>query len=478
MKKKIIIVSLLIIASITGGVTYALATLKGRDIEYATYDKKWDVDTVNDALDSLYQGECPKADECLNNVSSPKLYSGLIPITLADDGTVTYADAAGDWYNYCEKRWANAVILIESPSKTYAVGDTIDEADIQSYFVWIPKYKYKLWNVNSDGKSTGSLDTAHVIDVVFSVTNTIDKQGVSCETPLVSGESGNCNNGEYMTHPAFISMGVNGFWVGKFETGYLGATTKATAQKNEANAAKIIIKPNVFSWRNIKVMFAFQNAYNYQRDMDSHMMKNTEWGAMAILAHSRYGTGQEVRNNNNSNAKTGYGALLTSLQHTYTGVSGDGGAYNSAYNTDAGYLASTTGNITGVYDIAGGAHELMASYFNASFGSSGFTATTIANYDAKYFDVYSKSATVTAYQYRILGDATGEMGPFKNFKDGDNTARYHNSWYKEQSIFIEKAHPWFARGGAYNFGVLGGQFAFTKFTGGNNGNYSYRIVLS
>ena len=32
-----------------------------------------------------------------------------------------------------------------------------------------------------------------------------------------------------MTHPAFISMGVNGFWVGKFETGYKGATSTASS---------------------------------------------------------------------------------------------------------------------------------------------------------------------------------------------------------------------------------------------------------
>ena len=478
MKKKILLISLLIIASISGGVTHALVTLKGRDIEYATYDKKWDVDTVNDALDSLYQDECPKSDECLNNAAPPKLYDGLLPVTIDDDGTVKYADTSNEWYNYCEKRWANAVVLIENPSKTYAVGDTILEADIQSYFVWIPKFKYRLWNVNSDGLSTGALDTAHSIDIVFSTTNTIDKEGISCETPMVSGETGNCNNGEYMTHPAFISLGVNGFWVGKFETGYLGATTKANAQKNEANADKVIIKPNVFSWRSIKIMFAFQNSYNYKRDMDSHMMKNTEWGAVAYLSHSKYGLDGDVRNNNNSNTKTGYGALLTSAQHTYGGTYGDGATYNSAYNTDAGYLASTTGNISGIYDMAGCSREHMASYFDASFGSSGFNATTIAEYDSKYFDVYSKSSTATKYQYRILGDATGEMGPFKNFKDGDNTARYHNSWYKELGNFIEKGNPWFGRGGAYNLGVLAGTFEFTKYTGANSTSYSYRIVLS
>ena len=478
MKRNIIIIILLIIVSITCGVSYALSTLKGRDIEYSSYDKNWDVDTVNDALDSLYQDSCPKNNDCLNNAASPKLYSGLIPVTIADDGTVTYADAAGDWYNYCDKRWANAVILIESPSKTYAVGDTISEADIQSYFVWIPKFKYKLWNVNSDGKSTGSLDTAHVIDVVFSVANTIDKEGVSCETPLVSGESGNCDNGEYMTHPAFISMGVNGFWVGKFETGYKGATSAATARKNEVNVSNILIKPNMFSWRAITVMNAFQNSYNYLRDMNSHMMKNTEWGAVAYLAHSKYGAGKEIRNNNNSSAKTGYAALPTSSQHTYTGTSGDGDTYNSAYNTEIGYAASTTDNITGIYDMAGGAHEYMASYIDTYFGSSGFSKTTIGNYDTKYFDIYSTSSNGTRFQYRILGDATGETGPFNSFKDGDNVARYHSSWYQEYAIFVTTTSPWFTRGGYYSYGILAGAFSFKNFNGGNNSQHSYRIVLA
>ena len=27
----------------------------------------------------------------------------------------------------------------------------------------------------------------------------------------------------------------------------------------------------------------------YQRELDSHMMKNTEWGAVAYLSHSIYG---------------------------------------------------------------------------------------------------------------------------------------------------------------------------------------------
>ena len=42
-------------------------------------------------------------------------------------------------------------------------------------------------------------------------------------------------------------------WVGKFETGYAGATSKSEAQVDTVNINKIIIKPNVYSWRNMTV---------------------------------------------------------------------------------------------------------------------------------------------------------------------------------------------------------------------------------
>ena len=79
-----------------------------------------------------------------------------------------------------------------------------------------------------------------------------------------------------MTHPAFISMGVNGFWVGKFETRYKGATSVAASQVNANDTNKIIIKPNVYSWQNVSVKNAFLNSYDYQRNLNSHMMKGEQ----------------------------------------------------------------------------------------------------------------------------------------------------------------------------------------------------------
>ncbi len=410
-----------------------------------------------------------------SNASPPKLdeNSKLIPVTLADDGKVTMVSKDDEeWYNYSEKRWANAVILNDSPSQTYKIGDTIKESDIESYFVWIPKYKYKLWNTGTASKN------AHEIDIVFDTKDTTDIEGKSCKTPMTSGATGNCNNGEYMTHPAFITLGVNGFWVGKFETGYKGATTTESAQVNSSDSSKIIIKPNVYSWRNNTVYNIFLSAYNYNRSLDSHMMKNTEWGAVAYLSHSKYGLGFEININNNSSFKTGYSALLNTDQQTYPGTSGDGSTYNQSYNTEVGYLASTTGNITGIYDMSGGANEYMASYMSGSPASSGFTTATLSNYNSKYFDIYNANSKTDSYQYRILGDATGEMGPFKQYLDGDNASRWHNSWYDDVSYIVDSSGPWVYRSGLYDNGDLAGQFNFGRGNGGTITFAGFRIVLT
>ncbi len=450
-------------------VAYAAEIILSKEVSFDNGNTNLKATNVQDALEELYN-KAKSEKSCSASVAEPVLKDGLIPVKIADDGTVTYADTNKSWYDYCEKVWANAVILNDGVS--YNVGDTIKESDIQSYFVWIPKYKYKLWNVDTPVKN------AHEIDIIFDTKDTTNVTGVSCKTPMNSGASGNCKNGEYMTHPAFISMGVNGFWAGKFETGYKGATSTETAQVNSNDSSKIIIKPNSYSWRNLTVMNMFTATYNYKRTMNSHMMKNTEWGAVAYLSHSKYGTNREININNNSSNRTGYSALSSTNQQTYPGTSGDGNNYNKVYNTETGYLASTTGNISGVYDMSGGAHEYVAGYMSGQLGSSGFSATTLANYDSKYYDVYSASSTMTSYQYRILGDATGEMGPFKTYLDGDNNSRYHNSWYGDYSYFVDSTSPWFGRGGYYVNGVLAGQFYFSRDTGGASAAVGFRIVLS
>ena len=404
--------------------------------------------------------------ETLLNGTDPVLSDNLVPVTLADDGTVTKADINTEWYKYEDKKWANAVILSDN-TQTYNNGDTIPEDNIESYFVWIPKYSYQIFNLGeTDGYTEGKPETSNAqeIQIKFGTTNTSDNNENECTTPMTSGASGNCKVGDYMTSPAFISMETNGLWVAKFET--TGSTTNIT------------VKPNQTSLRNLNVKTMFETAYNYKRDNDSHMMKNTEWGAVAYLSHSKYGINTEVRINNNSSMLTGYAATDSSDQSKFPGTYGTDASVTLPYNTSAGYKASTTGNITGIYDMSGGANEYMASLRSETYGSSGFDATTLKTYNSKYYDEYNSSSDWPTYSKRILGDATGEMGPFYYYQDGDNKNRIHNSWYADNSYFVNSSSPWFFQGGLYNNGVLAGQFYFSHYTGGALSYIGLRLVLT
>ena len=404
--------------------------------------------------------------EVLLNGTDPVLSDNLIPVTLADDGTVTKADINTEWYKYEDKKWANAVILSDN-TKTYNNGDTIPEDNIESYFVWIPKYSYQIFNLGeTDGYTSGKPTTSNAkeIQIKFGTTNTSDNNENECTTPMTSGASGNCKVGDYMTSPAFISMNTNGLWVAKFET--TGSSTNIT------------VKPNQTSLRNLNVKTMFETAYNYKRNNDSHMMKNTEWGAVAYLSHSKYGINTEVRINNNSSFITGYAAIDSADESKYPGTSGTDASVTLPYNTTTGYKASTTGNITGIYDMSGGADEYMSTIQSEAYGNSGFDSSSLKTYNSKYYDEYNSSSDWTTYSKRILGDATGEMGPFYYYRDGDNGNRPHNSWYADISNFGVSSYPWFSRGGFYTYGVLAGQFLFDIYTGGAYSHIGLRLVLT
>ncbi len=401
-------------------------------------------DTPGIITEELYE------DESMGG-TDPVVSKDLVPITIANDGVVTKANTSEKWYDYNNKEWANAVILVDSPSKTYNVGDAIQESDIESYFVWIPRYRYKLFHANqADGyENKLSESIAREIEIEFE----------SKDTPVSNGTQ----DGEWLTHPAFTNFDVNGIWVGKFETGYKGATSASSAQVSSSDPIKIQVKPNVNSWRSNSVGNFFKAMYNYNRELDSHMMKNTEWGAVAYLSHSRYGINTEVRINNNSSYLTGYAANTKDASGSTTA--------NQPYNTETGYLASTTGNITGVYDMSGGSWEYVAGYRDGTVGSSGLTLEEIRNTYSKYIDVYASNSAITTYSKRILGDATGEMGPFYY------SSSYYNNWYNDYSDFVEFYYPWFYRGGGYYNGSAAGQFYFRRDAGGAGSSLSARLVL-
>ena len=473
------ITSILLVGTIS---VFAVSTIiDSKEVSYDNKTSKGSYDNVQNSIDELYKrykdlsGEQDTiyTEEILNG-ADPVLGKDMIPITLEDDGTVKYANLYTPWYKYEYKRWANAVILVDSPSQTYKPGDIILEKDIESYFVWIPRYKYKIWNLaNEDGYEYNLSNTsndsnsiwhirenARIIDIVFENNDT---------APSTKQEMGS-----YYTHPAFIVFNVNGLWVGKFETG---------GDKNS-----IIVKPNVTALTNETVGSLWHTFYNYKSvngnhntNLDPHMIKNTEWGATAYLSHSAYGIGNEVNINNNCAILTGYSSAANTDQSGYPGTSTNNDlTLTQPYNTSIGYLASTTGNITGIYDMSGGVHESVAGYLDpygitSSDGiASGFTAADLAK--KQYFDKYSGATTIFSYSKRIIGDATGEIGPFYYYMD-KSASFSHNGWYADTAIFVLPTGPWFDRGLQCDYGVAAGQFGFGRSTG-EAGNRGSRLVLA
>ena len=134
--------------------------------------------------------------------------------------------------------------------------------------------------------------------------------------------------------------------------------------------------------------------------------------------------------------------------------------------------------------MSGGSWEYVMGYTTESDTVGGLSEITTIypdfysnNIYEKYYDKYSNAA-IYDYTNRILGDATGEMGPFAIEKDPDGSSRYKSSWYRCMTSPLNPSSPWYAYGGYYNNGSNSGLFAFFGMDGSTFDFYSFRIVLS
>ena len=368
-----------------------------------------------------------------SGANRPVLAEGMIPITY--DGTnwvkANENGTYNNWYDYGKQKWANAVMVTTTKRDTYMnadIGTTIPENDILAYFVWIPRYKYKLFNA-----TYASGTSAQLIDVVFE-NGTSTTGAVTCTYASNGAETcQNKANGNWYTHPAFTlgSTELKGIWVGKFET--TGSTTTPT------------VKPGITSLRSITVANMYSTGKLFRstdyiksngiNQSDSHMMKNIEWGAVAYLKQSIYGLGiTDIGRNSNSSYYTG---------------GGSGKSYK--INTEQ----STTGNIYGVYDMSGGANEYVMGNYNKQAGSSGLTVSGVP---VEHIDIYSGTSVAASH----LGDATGE------------TVR----WYNDFAYFVTSSYTWFLRGSYYDNGDNAGVFYFGSFDGQRHERNGFRVVFS
>ena len=359
-------------------------------------------------VETILQGNTP---DLLNNSLTPVIYDESISMWRV-------ADLTEAWYDYEKQWWANAVILEDGVTKK--TGDPIivptkdsTETEVRAMYVWIPRYSYTIKSEDGTnyygktlsglGASTASLETPGAIDIKFIGTN-IKETGTAKYTGNTASN--------WLTHPAFTfgTKELTGIWVGKFET---SANTDSTCYTQvsyvDVNCTydKITpyILPNVKSLRYQNVSNQFSTAQKFKgylsnsTNVDSHMMKNSEWGAVAYLSQSIYGkygnslyTGKnkEIYRNNSSSYYTGrsVGTSDAKKVSSQTGsciydVINDQGSGKGA----CGAGASTTGNIYGIYDMSGGSYEYVMGYNNGnrSTDDSGFSDLPAA----KYIDIYT-----------------------------------------------------------------------------------------
>ena len=502
-------------------------------------------------------------------VNSPKLVQGMkkIMFTLPDENNNTKGEVIKEgesgfdddnWYDYKTSKWANTM------------------TEDGSMWVWIPRFAYKIDNTKKtiDVKflvgttdqyydDNGELQTAERATLETSTKEPADTTSAYYVHPAFTDESDiDYANGGW-------DKELTGIWVAKFEAGYASGNNDAEVVASSVNYTQSdawvstyetsktdtnndggetdtarnwldglygtkttsikypTFQPITYSMNYINIndannisraLTGANNIYGFSSSStDSHLMKNSEWGAVAYLGWSQYGTNgvEPYINNitaNSGNTKRGTGTNeegQTGLISVYavTGLTtgttsagattmssdnlsainsrtGNTGTSNNIYAWDQakGQKSSSTLNMYGVYDLSGGVWERTAAYVNNGNGNlTKFGASVVANggTSTKYATVYPWKdpqnsnidiASQDNYDLNdyIFGDAVRETST-----SGTDT----NSWNDDYSYFPGLHNPFFSRGGYYWSASGAGLFAFSRSGGNSNFSSGFRPVL-
>ena len=463
-------------------------------------------DADNEAQNKVFYGKIRvNGSQVINNYengtpNSPVLSDNMIPVVYNGYNWVK-ADTNSRWYDYERQNWANAVTVTNDSRSSYQsakAGTKVNMEDILQMYVWIPRYSYTIkqpYGKQEIGRET--IPTQALpgeIDVKFISSSTTDEGSAQYTGDTAEG---------WFTPPGFTfgEKNLSGIWIGKFETGYsegtgVGVSSTTDAQKDIIAPNQVIIKPNVYSWRGIRVstldLVSRQitndgNVFGFdQSTYDTHASKNTEWALISYLTQSKYGkygnplyTGEnkEVYRNNYSGYLTGCssGNVIAEssenciYQYDNTTSYGEGQGY-------IGAGASSTGNITGIYDINGGAWEYTMGVLEKRSGNTqgansgypglladGETFTSDREWpNDKYYNVYTSINPSTACNgVSCKGFSLNEV----------------TGWYSDWTDMLVITFPWMVRGGSHYDGIGTGVFAYGTGNGAVNLNISFRQVL-
>ena len=317
--------------------------------------------------------------------------------------------------------------FLQEQKQNKRIEDVIDNEDdsviikINGYEVRVEKNNLEI--VEAGEKATfNRAKTEGKIDIVFLIGTTdnyYDKNGniqtaqrQTSEEQIIETDASKTD--KYTVHPAFTNESsinyanggwdkeLTGIWVSKFEAGYAGGNNTATVKDSSVsyseivsnyygtNTEKVKIKYPTFqgltySMNLISTSDAFDiskalvengNIYGLNSSTDSHLIKNSEWGAVAYLGQSKYGLDEVEICMNNANLND-----TTKSVYAITGCSGKSSKENQVLTTvekinsrkqediyvwtqKNGTKASSTGTIYGVYDMAGGAWERTTGLIN------------------------------------------------------------------------------------------------------------------
>lgn len=455
------------------------------------------VDEVYREITSNFKNADGRWDE-EKKVNTPKLKgTGLIPVYWDENDTLVELNVLSDeedfdkWYDYDNQKWANAVTKDE-------------DGNITGYFVWIPRFAYKIKSELGNGG-----DVSGEIEVVFVDMNNQNGGATYKDTyPTTTGDAMD----DFVVHPAFVGnvenggwdKDIEGFWVAKyaagFQNGTIGETARTVKYSEElkyttvnssytnnflgaitANSTPLsypVFKANTYAYNLISAGDSFVLAKEIKdatsmyglQNIDSHMEKNSEWGAVAYLTQSIYGINstpsskKEVTRNykslnngiyvNNANSGT--------LGNVYAVTS-----YGTA-NVANDVNASSTKNITGVFDLNGCIWERVAGFYTGGSASTpashSLMATNETDSSSKYVTLYP----TTYASCNKFGDA---------IKETSNSGSDVNSWNSDYSGFVSSSGPVFIRGGYYDSSSFAGVFAFEDTSGVPHYRNGFRAVL-
>ena len=322
----------------------------------------------------------------LNSKLGGGYFNGLISDAILVDETLNEEQISLNYSSYFGTSVSDKTLILYN-LRSYEVrdnGNVILDEMINAMWVWIPRFSAV--TPISNGK----------IDV--EIVKSFDK-----------------------SHDAFNFSGqdVEGFWIGKFENSSKISYTSFVTNNNLNSNILIKSGNGVLLNRSIGKFFSDINKISLVTDiygldsslyniLDTHLIKNSEWGALAYFSQSKYGLCID------ENCKY---LEVSDLNYFVDGI---------------GYISntsqSTTSNVYGVYGMYGGAEEFVMGNYNNSLNTlDGFSVLP----NSIYLNAYT---TEDDYLMNDLQHAFIETNSLYDSSLG-NFVNIDNPWFVRNNLF-------------------------------------------